>query len=104
MDKAPRLPPRWPLIRRFLYLARLAGVDDWRQWSTDLLGKPVTSHWVLTKQDAQDLIDELVLNGDETRACRSLNPDNDASCIHDWPGHPLLCCDEWGHEWLAREV
>lgn len=103
MGKLIVLPPRWPLIRQLFYLLRRADIADWQQWATDLLGRPITSHHVLTKQDAQDLIDELVLNAGESRACRSLSPD-ELPCIYNWPGHPLWCTDETGREWLAREI
>lgn len=98
------LPPRWTLIRQLFYLIRKAGIVDWKQWATDLLGRPVLGHRVLTKQDAQDLIDELVLSARVNRPCRSANPETEEPCIHNWPGHPLFCTDILGHEWLSKEI
>lgn len=101
--KSVMLPPRGPLIRQMFYLLKRADVDDWQQWATDLLGRTILGHNVLTTQDTKDLIDELVLNVGEPRACRAFSTD-DLPCIHRWPGHPLFCTDIDGTEWLAKEI
>lgn len=103
MNNLTMLPPRAPLIRQMFYLLRRADIDDWEQWATDLLGSPITDHRTLTSQDTKNLIDELVLNVGEPRACRAYSS-NDLACMHKWPGHPLFCTDTDGTEWLAREI
>lgn len=96
------LPPYGPAMRRLHYLLSLSDVADRLQWATDLLGRPVSSLRQLTGQDVEWLIAWLVLEESTPRLCRATL--GGRHCLHSWPGHPLLCTDIDGTEWLAREI
>jgi hypothetical protein len=98
-------PPRSVLMRHLFWLLGKTDVGDRHIWARQALnnGNPVTSFKLLTTEELHTLIDKLVLLTGIARACRSLGSDEQA-CIHEWPGHPLWCCDVDGTEWIAKEI
>jgi hypothetical protein len=96
------LPPRWALMYRLRCLVMEAGITDRWKWASDLVQRPITSFRQLTSEEIEWLIAWLVIEGSEAKPCRSAC--RGRYCIHNWPGHPLMCTDVFGNEWLAREI